>query len=147
MAPPGAMGISKFNLRLGVYDMDAITWNIKILTFLSVTSTKTECDYLYDWIRQWSHTQKFPAKWWTPGMWLGRQKKMLERRQYQQHKSSYLAPSLKMESDHFSPGIGLFFFSPTSHHIRAYPPPPFTLPLIAGVRKNMVVPLHCTEHL
>ena len=26
-------------------------------------STKTECDYLYGWIRKWSHTQKSHPKW------------------------------------------------------------------------------------
>ena len=39
------------------------------------TSTKTECDYLYGWIRKWWQTQKCHPKWWTPEIKLGRQKK------------------------------------------------------------------------
>ena len=37
-------------------------------------SMKTERDYLNGWIKNWSHTQKFHPKWWTPEIW-GRQKK------------------------------------------------------------------------
>ena len=31
-------------------------------------STKTECDYLYGWIKKRSHKQKSHPKWWTPEM-------------------------------------------------------------------------------
>ena len=32
---------------------------------------KTECDYLYGWIKKRPHTQKSHPKWWTPEIWLG----------------------------------------------------------------------------
>ena len=35
------------------------------------TSTKTECDQLYGWIKKWSHTKKSHPKWWTPEVKLG----------------------------------------------------------------------------
>ena len=35
-------------------------------------STKTECDYLYGWIKK---TLTSRPKWWSPELWLGTQKK------------------------------------------------------------------------
>ena len=41
----------------------------------SCSSTKTECDYLYGWIKKRSHIQKSHQNWWTQELQLGTQKK------------------------------------------------------------------------
>ena len=68
--------------------MHSIAQTKRILTFMSQTSEcrqqkhtqhapsmKTECDYLYGWLKKWSHMQKSHQRWWTPEIKLVTQKK------------------------------------------------------------------------
>ena len=76
---PKSVSDESINWGLVCAHMHSIARTQKILMFMSYTvecrqqqhtqqapSTKTECDYLYGWIKKRSHTQKSHPKWWTP---------------------------------------------------------------------------------
>ena len=90
---PKILSDESINWGLVCTHMHSIKWTWKILTFTSslmgecweqthtkhASSIKTECDYLYGWIKKilkkWLHTLKSHQKWWTPEIKLGTQKK------------------------------------------------------------------------
>ena len=76
---PKTLSAESINQDVVCAHMQSIAQTPKILTFMSQTgecrqpkhtqhasSTKTECDYLYGWITNWSYMQKSHSKCWTP---------------------------------------------------------------------------------
>ena len=62
-------GVAK-DMNNNPYNWEPSTWNSYWCTQSGESnwqpSTKTECDYIYGWIKKRPHTQKSHQKWWTP---------------------------------------------------------------------------------